>query len=174
MVDRSQDPSAVDDLLRLESSGWKGRMGSARSDLPGIEAFFRELCDICRNADRLWFPSLEVDGRPIVMSCFLRSGDTLFARKTAYDEEVSRYSPGVHLDADVLEAFHGQGASLMDSCNAVGDTWTASTWPDRRRLGTVLVPLGGRVSASLVSQLPATRALSRRARAVLRRGEQAG
>lgn len=164
LVDRSGDPSSLDTFLRLEASGWKGRANVATVATRAAELLFREVCQCFQAAGRLWMPALESAGEPVAMACYLRSGDGLFCRKIAYDEALARFSPGVHLDATVMQQFHHDPAAFLDSCNAPGDTRTATTWPDRRRLGTVLVALHGSALPGLVRGLPAGRRLSQRVR----------
>jgi len=149
-VDRSVDPAACDDFLGLEREGWKGERGTALASRPGDAAFFRRLCRALAGRGRLQILALEADGRTLAMQCNLLDGDCLFGFKVAYDEDWARFSPGVLLEVDAIEAFHERvEARTFDSCTAPDNELLNRLWPDRRRLQTVLVPTGAPLAALL-------------------------
>ncbi len=139
LVDRSGDPLALEQLLALEAV--RGRAADERVDGVG-EEWFRELCSRFNDLGRLRVLSLEANGRPAAMACYLLAADGMFCRRISYEPSVARHSPGLHLDVAVIERFHSDLAmSWMDSCNLPEDSTTWSMWPDRREVSTLLVPL---------------------------------
>jgi CelD/BcsL family acetyltransferase involved in cellulose biosynthesis len=130
--------AAADRFLELEASGWKGEAGTAMASDATSARLFRDVCDGLASKGRLRFRSLEVGERVTAMTCDIAAGDVLFGFKTAYDEGLRRYSPGVQLLLDNFLAFHEHGAErTIDSCGEPGNEAMAALWPDRRRIATI-------------------------------------
>jgi CelD/BcsL family acetyltransferase involved in cellulose biosynthesis len=139
-VDRSDDPAAVEDFLRLEASGWKGRNGTAMADREADATLLREICTGFGAHGRLQLLSLGTGERPAAMKVNIGAGDTLFCFKIAYDEELSRFSPGILLELDNVDAFHRhRGERLMDSCAQPHNEMINRLWPDRRSISTLVL-----------------------------------
>jgi CelD/BcsL family acetyltransferase involved in cellulose biosynthesis len=164
-VDRADDPSAVEDFLALEAAGWKGANGTALACDTLHARFFREMCEGFARDGRLQLVSLSAGGRTIAMKCNLMASDRLFTFKQAYDEEFSDYSPGRLVEMDNLRHFHrSTTAVLMDSMAHPENRYINGLWPDRRPLGTLLVPARGPLGAiagALVSLALAARVVRR-------------
>jgi len=161
LVDRSDDPSACDEFLRLEGAGWKGSEGTALLSNPATAAFFRSMGESATAAGRLQILSLEGAGRTIAMQCNLIDRGTLFGFKVAYDDEFSRYSPGSLLEVDAIGLFHEKGLAAADSCAAGDSEMINRIWPDRRRMQTLIVPTASR-RAALIEPNLAAEAFARR------------
>lgn len=102
---RHTRPADVNESLRdferfveLEHSGWKGRKGTSIRSRPGSEAYFRAVVTAATRLGMMRWQKLLVDQRPVAMNMGLVTGSTYWAPKTAYDEEFSRYSPGLELN----------------------------------------------------------------------------
>lgn len=144
VVDRARRrwDGAVDDFMRLEASGWKGRQGRAIAVRPGHADFFRRLCDSYQREGRLQLLSLESTGRPVAMACNVIAGDAVFCFKVGYDDHFARYSPGLQLELDVLAVFHDDpGVEWLDSCSSETEAVPNRLFPDRRPLDALLVEL---------------------------------
>ena len=136
--DRDDAIAAADRFLELEASGWKGRAGTALASDAASMTLFRDVCERLADKGRLRFRSFEVGDRVTAMTCDLVAGDVLFGFKTAYDEGLRRYSPGVQLLLDNFLAFHERGTEqTIDSCGEPGNEAMAALWPDRRSIATV-------------------------------------
>jgi CelD/BcsL family acetyltransferase involved in cellulose biosynthesis len=142
--DRSEDPAAVEDFLRLERSGWKGAAGTAMAAREHDADMFRRLCSSFSRDGRLQLLSLEAEGKPLAMKCNLAAGSTLFCFKIAYDERYHRFSPGVLLELDNIEFFHTRrGELLMDSCADPNHPMINRLWRERRTIVTTMIGPGG-------------------------------
>jgi CelD/BcsL family acetyltransferase involved in cellulose biosynthesis len=98
----AQLDAALDEALRIEASGWKGREGSAIADRAEEERFQRLLA---RWADsrgwlRLWF--LRLDGRPIAFRLGIEASGVFTSLKIGYLEEYAPQSPGKVLEAETI------------------------------------------------------------------------
>jgi CelD/BcsL family acetyltransferase involved in cellulose biosynthesis len=135
---RSDVEAAIADFLRLEASGWKGDRGTALGENEASARFFAAMCRSFAAADRLRISSLQAGDRVLAMTCDLLAGEVLFGFKSAYDEELRRYSPGVQLQVENFTRFDADGAhALFDSCAEPDNEMINGLWPDRRPLTTV-------------------------------------
>jgi CelD/BcsL family acetyltransferase involved in cellulose biosynthesis len=162
--DRSGDETAVEDFLRLEAAGWKGKAGTAFESLPGHREIFVGICDRYRAAGRLQLLALESGSRRLAVKCNLLAGDEIFCFKIAYDEELAKYSPGIQLELDNVRIFHQvTDATLIDSCAAFHHPMINRLWPDRRELEILAFaakPVRGRIGLGALAA--AVRLRSRR------------
>jgi CelD/BcsL family acetyltransferase involved in cellulose biosynthesis len=169
-VDRTDDESAAEDFLRVEASGWKGRRGTALAAHEGHARMFREICSRFAARGRLELLSLQAGDRPVAMKCNLRAGHVTFCFKIGFDDDLSRFSPGIHLEAANLDYFHAGPARWSDSCAVPFNRMINRLWPGRRALQTAVVcrqgPSGAlpflRWKAAGATLLPAVRTLARR------------
>ena len=150
-VDRARQPAdvreAVEEFLRLEAAGWKGRAGTAMACIPEHAAFLRVLAESFARAGRLQLWFLEAGGKTVAGQCNLIAGDTVFHFKVAYEETFATYSPGVLLELDMVEEFHHDlGLNRIDSCAAPGSMYE-SLYPDCRTLTSALLALHGPAKA---------------------------
>jgi CelD/BcsL family acetyltransferase involved in cellulose biosynthesis len=154
VVDRSTDPDAVEHFLRLEASGWKGEAGTAFLARAADTAFFRDVCAEAARRGQLEILSLESAGVTVAMQCNLLSGDGLFCWKVAYDAELGTFSPGTQLEVDAVARFvESSSPAWMDSCAEPDNELLNRLWPDRRRIATAIVPLGGAPDRAVVVAL---------------------
>lgn len=140
--ERSDDPTAVDDFLRLEASGWKGSEGTAMS-ASGDAELFRALCGEFANEGRLQMLSLEAEGRIAAMKCNIKAGDVLFGFKIAFDDALRRFSPGIQLEVENVDVFHRRDEQTMDSCATPTNEMINRLWPDRRAIVKLMLGPGG-------------------------------
>jgi hypothetical protein len=142
--DRSDDPEAVEAFLAVEAAGWKGRGETAFASRGSHAQLFRELCDAFRSQGRLQLLALMAGDRPAALKCNLIAGGEAFAFKIAYDETLSRFSPGVQLEERMVQVFHDDmSAGLLDSCADPDNSMINRLWPDRRPLVSWAIPAAG-------------------------------
>lgn len=138
-VDRAGEEAGIDAFLELESSGWKGRAGTAMRTRPGHGEFFGRVCRSFAASERLELLELVGNGRTVAMKCNLRAGEGAFAFKIAYDDELERYSPGIQLELANIAAFHASQISWMDSCAESDNEMINRLWPERRQLCSLVI-----------------------------------
>lgn len=163
-VDRSCDLDAVEEFLKLEVSGWKGRAGTALACDPVHAAFFRSMCKGFRRAGHLQMWSLEgVPGKPVAIGCRLQSQDVLFAFKGAYDERYASLAPGVAAEVDAILTFHErEELSLIDTSTDRSNDLLNELYPDRLTVSDIAIGLGETVDGWLLALFPRLRELRRR------------
>jgi hypothetical protein len=151
----------LDDLLKLEAAGWKGREGSALACKDADRRFAHEVFTAAFRRGRLLMTGVDLDGRPLARCSSFIAGEGSFAFKTAYDEQFSAFSPGVMAEIGRIRCLHAlPGVQWMDSFTAPGNDVLDTVWKDRLTVQRLVV--GATASAELaLASLPLLRAVKR-------------
>jgi CelD/BcsL family acetyltransferase involved in cellulose biosynthesis len=156
----------IESFLRIESSGWKGREGSAMACSEANRSFFVEAVSGAFRKRRLLMTAMDVGGKTIAQNCYFRVGAGSFHFKPAFDEEYARFSPGFHMECELIRYLHGQSEiEWMDSCTSSGNEMYNRLFIARRTIQSLIIPTRGGVGGFLVSAIPCLRYLKRTARA---------
>ena len=101
-------------FLRVESSGWKSDLGTAILSDPRTERLYTEFANAAAAAGWLRLHFLELDGVPMAaeLNCVFAGGTFLI--KTGFDERYGRFSPGLVLRGEVLQAAIQEGSRFYD------------------------------------------------------------
>lgn len=158
-VARTQDDvrHAIEQFLTLEASGWKGRQRTAMAIDRYRAAFAREAVHRMSEQDMCRIHSLTLDGRTIASLVVFVEAGIAYTWKTAYDEALSAYSPGVLLMMAVT-AQHLEDPNIMmtDSCAVPDHPMVGKMWSERKPMGTFVVgltPDADRATRQAASQL---------------------
>jgi CelD/BcsL family acetyltransferase involved in cellulose biosynthesis len=157
----------IAEFLRVESSGWKGRGGSALASDSGRRAYFETACREAHRRGRLMMMRLRVNDATIATRCTFTAGDGAFSFKIGCDDAYREFGPGVLLAIENIRAVHEGGhLAWMDSCAVPDSAMISRLWTDRRTIVSVAVGTGKALGDLIVSALPlvrwAWRALGRR------------
>jgi len=178
--DMARDPAAISagltDFLALEEAGWKGRAGTAAARNPSLRAFLEAAVLALADDGKAEIIRLIFASRAIAALIVLRSGDTAWCWKIAYDEEHARASPGVQLMLEATRALLAEPSlARVDSCAAPDHPMIDHIWRERLPLADRLVRPGphGQTAFALTRALEAARtstiAAAKHARDLLRR-----
>ena len=130
---------AFEDFLRLEAAGWKGRRGTALLCDQAEAAFVRGMVGALAERGNAAVHALYLDGRPVSMQIVLHAGAAAFTWKTAYDEALHDYSPGMLLLEDYTKAFLAdESIAYVDSC-AYDEAGFMSAWSERQAIAQVWI-----------------------------------
>jgi len=152
----------VGHFLTLEKSGWKGQEGTALASEETQREYFRRITRAGFERGKVMMLGLFLDGRPIALKCNFVSEPGSFAFKIAFDESLSRFSPGVQLELDnVLQMHSRTGLEWMDSCAVSRHFMINRLWKDRRIVQNLWISTGGPLADLAVGALPWLRALRR-------------
>lgn len=128
------------DLLRLESSGWKGECGGAFACDEGQHRFAIDALTAAHARQRLRIVGVDLDGQPISREAMLIAGVSSYSYRTAYDEAYAKYGPGIIMAIDAVRAFHElPGVDWMDSITAPDNQKLNRLWRHRRTIHSVVV-----------------------------------
>jgi hypothetical protein len=139
----------IDEFLALEKAGWKGKNGSALDCSPDTSAFFRQSVTAAAASGQLERRDIRLDGKPLAMLVNFLSAPGAFGFKTAFDEDYSRFSPGVLLQIENLKFLDLRRLEWIDSCAAQDHPMIDHLWSDRRHIGRFSIELHGVPSRAL-------------------------
>jgi CelD/BcsL family acetyltransferase involved in cellulose biosynthesis len=153
--------AAVEDFLVVEKRGWKGRAGGAAAHSPATTRFMSEAVAALAVERKARVDRLRLDGRTIAAAITLYSGDYAWFWKIAYEEEYSRYSPGVQLTIDLTDVLEGdRQLALVDSCAIADHPMIDHLWGGRIAMADWLVPLDGTISFAIASAAERVRGMT--------------
>jgi len=131
------------EFLSLEAAGWKGAAGSALASAPDTRVLFEETLAGAASAGRLERLALRLDGRAVAMLVNFFAPPGAFSFKTAFDERLARFSPGVLLQLENLALLERPGIAWADSCAAEGHPMIERLWKGGRRMVSRNIAIGG-------------------------------
>ena len=153
----------IDEFLKLESSGWKQRRGSAMACHHSTIGFFEEAARNAFQKKSLAMSKLALDGKTIAMTCDFLSGRAGFCFKSAFDEQFADYSPGFYLDWCQLRVVHKRGnLNWFDSCSAPNHPVLGRLWNEQQTIESYWCSTGTRRGNLAVSVLPHLKAMTKR------------
>lgn len=120
---------ALDDLLRIEALGWKGRDGTAIVSRPETRLFYEAITGWAASTGRLRLAVLRVAERPVAAELDLAEGDALYSLKMGFDPEFAKTGPGHVLVAMLLEALQPEGLrryEMLGNADAYKMRWTST------------------------------------------------
>ena len=143
----------IDAFLDLEAAGWKGEAGSALASAGRTARMFRRTLEGAAAAGRLERLTLTLDGRPIAMLANFIVPPGAYSFKTAYDEKMARFSPGVLLQRENLALLARDDIDWCDSCAAADHPMIERIWREKRSVARVSIAIGGRARRALAQRL---------------------
>ena len=117
-------PSKLDDAFseycRLESTGWKAENGTAMSDTNTQGKFYKELITSYMQEGRAKVHQLKFDGEVTASLITIENDSMIIVIKTAYNESMSKWSPGRLIDYFMLKETlaDGNAKSMENYTNA--------------------------------------------------------
>lgn len=170
-VSPQQTEAALEAFMKLEALGWKGKRGTALGAQEGLSRFIREAVRKLAPQGRFEVATLMRGAEIIAAGLVVRDGTRAYFFKTAYDERLSKCSPGVQLTLDLTKYFCAdEGVASVDSTATADHPMINHIWKGRLALSETLVPLRGGYSVSLFAfVISVRRALREVARRILHR-----
>ncbi|KZK96257.1 hypothetical protein PsAD46_00109 [Pseudovibrio sp. Ad46] len=144
MLETSEDIQAgLEDFLKLEAAGWKGKQGTALLSRASDAAFTRELVSKSGEADNIRIGQLWLDDKLIATNILLRKQGRIFGWKTTFDENLAKFSPGQLLiyfsTQKLLDDPEFSGA---DSLSTPDNEMANKAWTSRFPYATVFIGKG--------------------------------
>jgi hypothetical protein len=133
-------PRALSDYLALEAAGWKGRTRTAAKQSAAICAFMQSAIESLAADGGARIDRLMQNGHPLAATITLRSGDSAWFWKIAYDEEFAKFSPGVQISLDLTELLLAEPeVARVDSCATADHPMIDHLWRERLALADLLI-----------------------------------
>jgi CelD/BcsL family acetyltransferase involved in cellulose biosynthesis len=153
--------AALDEFLKLEAAGWKGRAGTAARADASVHAFMRNAVLGLAQEGKARIARLSAGGRPIAAIVTLTSGANAWCWKIAYDESFARFSPGVLLTLALTEELLEDAAvAHADSCATADHPMIDHVWRERLALCDRLIAVRPQAPFARARYLEAVRSLA--------------
>ena len=108
----------LEDGFRVESSGWKGKAGTAIVSAPDTQAFYRLVASAFHDRGELRLSRIVLDGQTAAFDLCLLHGGRLYLLKTGFDERFRRLAPGLVMRLSIIERCFELG---LDAHELLGD-----------------------------------------------------
>lgn len=166
-VSPQQTEAALDQFLKLEAAGWKGKRGTALGAQEGLSRFIKEAARKLAPAGKFEVATLTRGADVVASGIVVRHGDRAYFFKVAYDERLSKCSPGVQLTLDLTRYLCADEAvRSVDSTATADHPMINHIWKGRLAFGETLIPLRAGwmpgIFAFLISGRRALREVARR------------
>lgn len=133
---------ALEAFLQLETSGWKGKRGTALVQHAGDATFIRRAVPALAETAQCEIVTLRAGATPVAAGIVLRHQDRAFFFKLGIDERFAKYSPGVQLTLDLTRHLCADPAiASADSTASADHPMINPIWRGRFAIGDVLIPL---------------------------------
>lgn len=133
---------ALETFLQLESSGWKGKRGTALVQHAGDASFIRRAVPALADTAQCEIVTLRAGTIPVAAGIVLRHQDRAFFFKLGIDERFAKYSPGVQLTLELTRHLCADPAiANADSTASADHPMINRIWRGRFAIGDVLIPL---------------------------------
>jgi hypothetical protein len=94
---------AIREYGRLESTGWKGKDGTAVSEDNSQGLFYRQVFEyFCARSEGVIY-QYAVNGKVVASDLCLQRDGMMVVLKTAYDESMNEYSPALMMREDIMK-----------------------------------------------------------------------
>jgi CelD/BcsL family acetyltransferase involved in cellulose biosynthesis len=164
--------TALENFLRLEASGWKGKRGTALIQHEGDAGFIRRAVAALAESGQCEIVTLRAGTAPVAAAIVLRHQDRAFYFKLGIDERFAKFSPGVQLTLDLTRHLCADPAiATADSTAGADHPMINPIWRGRFAIGDVVIPL--RRNDPVVSLIVATMTLRGQTREIARRAVRA-
>ncbi len=145
--------SLLEEFVRLEASGWKGRSGSALQHRDSLRAFFDEMAHATAARGALRVARLFVGADLAAAQLAIAAYSRLWVLKIAFDERLARCSPGLILTGEAVKDALGQGLTTYEFLGGE-EAWERRWNPVARRYSLVLVyPMSARSAWALAADV---------------------
>jgi CelD/BcsL family acetyltransferase involved in cellulose biosynthesis len=124
---------SLDEVFRVEASGWKGRRGTAILSKAKTYRFYEEVAAWAARRGYLRLAFLRLDGRPVAVQYALEDCGRWYFLKGGVDPAAKRYAPGKLLVHELLRRAFDRGLSSFEF---LGDAepWKLDWQPQTREL----------------------------------------
>jgi CelD/BcsL family acetyltransferase involved in cellulose biosynthesis len=135
-------PPLLEEALRVEAAGWKGRGRTALAHDPVLGEVFRRYLAAAAADGTLRMFFMRVDGRAVATYLTVQTGRRLWGMKMGYDEAFARCSPGALMQLHTIRYAAQQG---LESFELLGDEPWMARWTDTVRpcVGLRVYPIAG-------------------------------
>ncbi len=142
----------VEEFLKLEKSGWKGRKGTAIACSKEKTAHLRHALPEMAQNGSLLFWTITLNDKPVASLFGFLEHNQVWLGKMAFDETLAQYSPGVLVILDASkDLFARENITMADSSADPDHPMINNIWRDRIRIADYLIATPGTNQATFNS-----------------------
>ncbi len=134
--------AGLEDYIALEARGWKGRAGTALANEPNGLSYFRAIVAGFAASDQIAVDQIRLDGKPIAIGLTVEADGHSMLWKTTFDEDFSRFGPGMLLNMAVTRRLFATGRASLDSGMTEFSSPDLMPWSGRRDMARATLDLG--------------------------------
>ncbi len=136
----------LEDYIALEARGWKGQAGTALANEPDGLSYFRAIVVQFAASDRIAVDQIRLDGKPIAIGLTVEADGHNMLWKTTFDEDFSRFGPGMLLNMVVTRRLFATGRASLDSGMTEFSSPDLMQWSGRRDMARATLDLGAGIA----------------------------
>lgn len=126
-LDEKNWQTFMEDLVRVEGSGWKRKSGTSLIDLPDQRAFYEYYLELKAASGLLRAYRMLIADQVVAVRLGAVSGGRLYELKIGYDDNFRDCSPGILLTHESLKAEIAEGLGVHEFLGGAEDWQTR--WP---------------------------------------------
>jgi CelD/BcsL family acetyltransferase involved in cellulose biosynthesis len=138
--------AGLEDYIALEARGWKGQAGTALANEPDGLSYFRAIVAQFAASDRIAVDQIRLDGKPIAIGLTVEADGHNMLWKTTFDEDFSRFGPGMLLNMAVTRRLFATGRASLDSGMTEFSSPDLMPWSGRRDMARATLDLGAGIA----------------------------
>ncbi len=127
----------LEEMFRVEASGWKGRRGTAIASRPQTRRFYTDVARWAAAEGWLRLAFLRVDGEAVAADYVIEHDQVWYTLKAGYDERLRAFGPGALLLREEIAHCFAAGLARLDLLGCEDPfklSWT-SDGSSRHRIG---------------------------------------
>ncbi len=136
----------LEDYIALEARGWKGQAGTALANEPDGLSYFRVIVAQFAASDRIAVDQIRLDGKPIAIGLTVEADGHNMLWKTTFDEDFSRFGPGMLLNMVVTRRLFATERASLDSGMTEFSSPDLMPWSGRRDMARATLDLGAGIA----------------------------
>jgi len=126
-LDEKNREAFMEDLVRVEGSGWKRKNGTSLLDLPDQRRFYEHYLELKAASGTLRAHRMLIADKVVAIRLGAVAGGRLYELKIGYDDSFRDCSPGILLTHESLKAEIAEGLSVHEFLGGAED-WQ-KRWP---------------------------------------------
>jgi hypothetical protein len=148
------DADYINEFIALEASGYKGKENIAISSTIDKLNFIKDITHNPYHSIQTELYSLNANGNMIAALLGFKSGNRFFAFKTGYNEDYTKYSPGVLLMCEVTKSLLNTDPNIIaDSCAIPNHPMINSLWRSRIQIASPEIAVSSFIAPSIIMMI---------------------
>ncbi len=166
------DVGWIDEFMKLEASGWKGKQQTAFASNHMTNQFFKEAAKRMLASGKMTLMKTTLSGQPVAMSCDIHHEsiangcEHAVHFKIAFNEAMRDSSPGLILELENIVRLHDTNVQFVDSGASPDHPMINRVWSDRVAYQNVVIALKPGLANAAVAGMPLIQVFKNKVRSI--------